>query len=80
MNPLIKRGNEMVSKEDFGSKQAQVKMSKPATSRAFRNLRVMQGQDINPAFCNECGFRVRSENHLEGEHHKGTITRPRKRH
>lgn len=56
-----------------GNKVAQTKISKTVHSKAIRILRVQQGQNINPAFCNECGFRVRNEGHLEGAHHNGRV-------
>ena len=44
-------------------------MNKKEKSKSIREKRIMQGKKINPAFCNICGFRVRSINHLEGTHH-----------
>jgi len=57
----------------FQEKEADSKISKTAHSANIREKRIMQGQDINPAFCNECGFRVRGKNHLEGAHHNGRV-------
>ena len=57
----------------FQEKEANSKVSKKAHSANIREKRIMMGQDINPAFCNICGFRVRSENHLEGAHHNGNV-------
>lgn len=57
----------------FQEKEAQKKISKKAHSANVRQRRIIMGQNINPIFCNECGFRVRSENHLEGAHHNGRV-------
>ena len=70
----------MANIDEHGSKIAQIVQGKKIQSKAFRILRTQQGEKINPAFCNECGFRVRSEGHLEGGHHNGTVISPRKRH
>ena len=58
---------------NLGDKVAQTKISKMVHSANVREKRIMQGQDINPAFCDICGFRVRSEGHLEGAHHNDTV-------
>ena len=74
----------MVSKEDLGNKVAQTKISKTVFSKHIREMRIMDfkmnPEKNNKNICDECGFRIRNENHLEGGHHKGTVTRPRKRH
>ena len=57
----------------FQEKEAQKKISKKVHSANIRQKRIMMGQNINSAFCNECGFRVRGENHLEGAHHNGRV-------
>jgi len=58
-----------IKESNLGSKVAQTKISKKDKSRNRRERRIQQGQNINPAFCNICGFRVRGENHLTGSHH-----------
>jgi len=60
----------MANTDEQGNKIAAKKEKKSILSQQKREKRIMQGQNINPAFCNECGFRVRGENHLEGKHHK----------
>lgn len=57
----------------FQEKAAQPKRNKKELSRAFRLLRVQQGADMNKSFCDECGFRIRGENHLNGAHHNGRV-------
>jgi len=57
----------------MATKQHKQKLVKIAHSANVRQKRIMMGQDINPAFCNECGFRVRGKNHLEGAHHNGRV-------
>lgn len=64
---------QITSSLNFGDKQAQTKISKRVFSANIRTKRIAQGRDINPAFCNECGFRVRGENHLKGVHHRGIL-------
>lgn len=46
-------------------KVAQNKPKKSAISKVLRERR-----KANPAHCDGCGFRVRGENHLDGDHHK----------
>ena len=57
----------------FQEKEAQKRISKKVHSANIRQKRIMMGSKINPAFCNECGFRIRSENHLEGAHHNNCV-------
>jgi len=60
--------------DDKGNKLPQPRVNKKVQSRNVR-LRRIQKQEMNPAFCDECGCRVRAENHMGGEHHqKGKVT------
>jgi hypothetical protein len=65
----------MANRNLDGDKTANTKRSKKELSQAYRTLRIQQGRDINPAFCDGCGFRVRSsaEGHLAGAHHNGRV-------
>lgn len=66
----------MVTK-DFGEKAAQPKISKTAKSRLRRDTRILLAQSStkyhpsNKNHCDECGFHIRGEGHLEGSHHLG---------
>ena len=62
-----------------GDKAAQTKISKIAHSANVRTKRIHDFSDtMNSAFCNECGFRVRGKNHLEGAHHNGRVAECRR--
>lgn len=52
-----------------GNKLPQVRVKKKVFAKNVRERRIMKGQDLNPAYCNLCGFRVRSVNHTKGKHH-----------
>ena len=56
-----------------GNKLPQDRINKKVFARNVRERRmmstVMQG-GMNPAYCDMCGFRVRSMNHESGEHHQ----------
>lgn len=70
-----------ISAENFGNKIAASKISKTIHSANIREKRIMQWRNANfdskltanKNHCNECGFCIRGENHLEGAHHNGTI-------
>ena len=63
----------MAITDEHGSKLPQARISKKVFACNMRERRmmsvVMQG-GMNPAFCNMCGFRVRSLNHESGRHHQ----------
>lgn len=65
--------NIMATTDEHGSKLPQSQIKKKDFSRMLRERRmqsvVMQG-GMNPAFCNMCGYRVRSLNHESGSHHQ----------
>lgn len=57
-----------------GDKIAEPKISKTAHSANVRNGRKQDFSDnFNKNYCGDCGFRVRSKNHVEGAHHNGTV-------
>lgn len=59
--------------DEKGNKLPQPRIKKTVQSKTVR-LRRMNREKINPAFCKECGYRVRSVNHVDGEHHqKGKV-------
>jgi len=68
--PLFQIGGNMANVDEHGNKIAAKKEKKSVLSQRKRERRIMQGQNINPAFCNECGFRIRGKNHLNEKHHK----------
>ena len=60
----------MANTDEHGNKLPQPRIRKRDASRMKRERRIMQGKKINPAFCDKCGFRVRSVNHMDGAHHR----------
>jgi hypothetical protein len=34
---------------------------------------ILKDEPFNKSICDECGFHIRSENHLDGQHHKNNI-------
>lgn len=56
--------------DDRGNKLSQSQVSKKEQSRRKRERRITKGQYMNPAFCNICGYRIRSLNHESGTHHQ----------
>ena len=61
--------------DDRGNKLPQPRIKKTVQSRNVRLRRATVEHERNPAFCKECGYRVRSKNHVGGEHHqKGKVT------
>lgn len=63
----------MAITDEDGNKLPQTRTNKKVFSRNVRERRiqsvVMQG-GMNPAFCDMCGFRVRTINHESGQHHQ----------
>ena len=69
--------------DDKGNKIPQLKINKKTHSaniRTQRTTRIVElsktekGQKkINKNICTECGFKIRSENHVEGDHHLGRV-------
>ena len=65
--------------DQLSSKEAQTKVSKKVHSANVREKRIMTFRNAtlkhpaNKKYCEECGFRVRGERHLEGAHHNGSV-------
>ena len=63
----------MANTDERGNKLPQSRIRKKDFSQMLRERRmqsvVMQG-GMNPAFCDMCGFRVRTVNHENGRHHQ----------
>jgi len=63
----------MANTDEHGNKLPQPRIKKKDFSQMLRERRmasvVMQG-GMNPAFCDMCGYRVRSLNHKSGRHHQ----------
>jgi hypothetical protein len=57
--------------DEHGNKLPQSKVRKRDAARAVRMHRA--GESSVSAFCRHCGFRDRGPNHLEGNHHNGTV-------
>lgn len=61
--------------DDKGNKLPESRIKKKDWSRVLRERRMNQDYERNLAFCNECGYRKRGGNHMEGQHHKrGKVT------
>lgn len=61
----------------FEEKTAQRKESKVNFSARIRSYRMLvkpDAENFNKNICNECGFRVRGEGHLEGAHHNNHVS------
>lgn len=59
--------------DEHGNKLSQPFTLKKDKSKTKRIRRISQGQDMNPAFCGICGYRVRGEGHIKGSHHNTII-------
>lgn len=57
----------MANTDEHGNKIPQPKIKKKDFSRMLREFRM---QENKPAFCDMCGFRVRTTNHENGRHHQ----------
>jgi len=53
-----------------GNKLPQPEVRKRDATKA---VRVRRANENKPQFCDECGFRVRGEGHMNGAHHKGNV-------
>ena len=62
----------MANTDEHGNKIPQTRIKKKDFSYMLRERRMQSVVDgrLNPAFCNMCGFRVRSLNHKSGRHHQ----------
>lgn len=67
-------------KTSIDDKVAQTKISKIAHSARIRDKRIMSAANStkyhpigNSKHCYECGFHIRGKNHIEGDHHNGTV-------
>ena len=57
-----------------GNKIAEKKISKQIQSVNIRRHRSgISNNNRNLAFCNECGFRIRSRDHAKGSHHRMAV-------
>jgi hypothetical protein len=75
--------------DDKGNKIPQPRVGKREFAKNVRSARVGLISDlsktdagkekINKNICDECGFRIRSEGHLEGPHHNSRVSLHRKR-
>ena len=58
-----------------GNKLPQPRIHKKVFAKNVRERRVMKQKQAtlrhpaNPKHCSECGFRIRSKNHVKGGHH-----------
>ena len=63
----------MANTDQYGNKLPQPRIRKRDASQMKRERRmqsvIMQG-GMNPAFCDMCGYRVRSLGHESGRHHQ----------
>lgn len=57
----------MANTDEHGNKLPQSRIRKKDASRMKRERRMLQNK---PAFCDMCGYKVRSLNHESGRHHQ----------
>jgi len=64
----------MPNVDEQGNKIAAKKEKKSILSQRIREKRIQKfkndPENSNKNYCDVCGFRIRSENHLNGKHHK----------
>ncbi len=59
-------------------KPAQPTVKKTVASANIRSRRMgvkPEHENYNKNICAECGFRIRSKNHVNGAHHNGNVPR-----
>ena len=64
---LIESEVNMAITDEYGNKLPQPRIKKKAASQMKRERRMLQNK---PAFCDMCGYKVRSLNHESGKHHQ----------
>lgn len=57
----------MANTDEHGNKLSQPQIKKKDFSQMIRERRMLRSR---PAFCDMCGFKVRSVNHANGRHHQ----------
>jgi len=57
----------MATTDEHGNKLPQPRILKKDFSQMLRERRMLQNK---PAFCDMCGFKVRTANHENGRHHQ----------